>query len=88
MKDILLKYGKKTVKIIRSSLLFSWLMQQRNESIYNSGPGCSKVAKLNPGLAETFVSCFQLFDESFYSLFLFFKNNFFLCKVLPNISVE
>ena len=38
-------------------------------------------------LYKSFVSCFQLFGKSFFCLFLFFKIDF-LCKVLPNISVE
>ena len=36
-----------------------------------TGPGCSKANYLNPGLAQTFVSCFQLFGHSFLCLFFF-----------------
>ena len=42
----------------------------------------------NSGLAKTFVSCFQLFVESLFCLFRFFKIDFFYCKVLQNISIE
>ena len=43
----------------------------------------------NSGLAKTFVlTCFQLFVESLFCLFRFFKIDFFYCKVLQNISIE
>ena len=39
----------------------------------NAGPGCLEADYLNPGLAQSFVSSFQLFGESFFCSFLFFK---------------
>ena len=37
------------------------------------GPGCSKADQLNPELALTFMSYFQLFGESFFAYFCFSK---------------
>ena len=45
----------------------------REGGVSETGSGCSKADKHNPGLASTFVSYFQLFAENFFCLF-FFQN--------------